>query len=51
MEVNSDTYFVARNEQFQDLVKNIANLAVFAKTIDKLKTSKMPNGKSVEEDI
>ncbi|WP_347939258.1 translation elongation factor Ts [Rickettsia oklahomensis] len=51
IEVNSETDFVARNEQFQDLVKNIANLAVIAKTIDKLKTSKMPNGQSVEEDI
>ncbi|HJD59438.1 MAG TPA: translation elongation factor Ts [Rickettsia endosymbiont of Omalisus fontisbellaquei] len=51
VEVNSETDFVARNEQFQDLVKNIANLAVIAKTIDTLKTSKMPNGKSVEEDI
>jgi elongation factor Ts len=51
VEVNSETDFVARNERFQDLVKNIANLAVIAKTIDTLKTSKMPNGKSVEEDI
>jgi len=51
VEVNSETDFVARNEQFQDLVKDIANLAVIAKTIDTLKTSKMPNGKSVEEDI
>ncbi|ABV73034.1 elongation factor Ts [Rickettsia canadensis str. McKiel] len=51
IEVNSETDFVARNEQFQDLVKNIVNLAVVAKTIDKLKTSKMLNSKSVEEGI
>ncbi|MCX4084500.1 translation elongation factor Ts [Rickettsia hoogstraalii] len=51
VEVNSETDFVARNEQFQDLVKNIANLAVIAKDIDTLKTSKMQSGKSVEEEI
>ncbi|BBJ31022.1 elongation factor Ts [Rickettsia asiatica] len=51
VEVNSETDFVARNEQFQDLVKDIANLAGIAKTIDTLKTSKMQSGKSVEEDI
>ena len=51
VEVNSETDFVARNEQFQDLVKDIANLAVIAKTIDTLKTSKMQSGKSVEEEI
>ncbi|MFV9867538.1 MAG: translation elongation factor Ts [Rickettsia slovaca] len=51
IEVNSETDFVARNEQFQDLVKDIANLAVIAKTIDTLKTFKMQSGKSVEEEI
>ncbi|WP_064429403.1 translation elongation factor Ts [Rickettsia sp. Tenjiku01] len=51
IEVNSETDFVARNEQFQDLVKDIANLAVIAKTIDMLKTFKMQSGKSVEEEI
>ncbi|WCR56604.1 translation elongation factor Ts [Rickettsia asembonensis] len=51
VEVNSETDFIARNEQFQDLVKDIANLAVIAKTIDTLKTSKMQSGKSVEEEI
>ncbi|GAA5251815.1 translation elongation factor Ts [Candidatus Rickettsia kedanie] len=51
VEVNSETDFVARNEQFQDLAKDIANLAVIAKTIDTLKTSKMQSGKSVEEEI
>ncbi|WP_032139299.1 translation elongation factor Ts [Rickettsia tamurae] len=51
VEVNSETDFVARSEQFQDLVKDIANLAVIAKTIDTLKTSKMQSGKSVEEEI
>ncbi|ABV84426.1 translation elongation factor Ts [Rickettsia massiliae] len=51
IEVNSETDFVARNEQFQALVKDIANLAVIAKTIDTLKTFKMQSGKSVEEEI
>ncbi|AFC69270.1 elongation factor Ts [Rickettsia amblyommatis] len=51
IEVNSETDFVARNEQFQDLVKDIANLAVIAKTIDTLKTFKMQSGKLVEEEI
>ncbi|AFB25738.1 MULTISPECIES: translation elongation factor Ts [spotted fever group] len=51
IEVNSETDFVARNEQFQDLVKEIANLAVIAKTIDTLKTFKMQSGKSVEEEV
>ena len=51
VEVNSETDFIARNGRFQDLVKDIANLAVIAKTIDTLKTSKMPSGKSVEEEI
>lgn len=51
IEVNSETDFVARTEKFQDLVKNIANLAVVAKDIEELKTSKMSNGKSVEEHI
>ncbi|WP_392505946.1 translation elongation factor Ts [Rickettsia sp. 2024-CO-Wats] len=51
IEVNSETDFVARNEQFQELVKDIANLAVIAKTIDTLKTFKMQSSKSVEEEI
>jgi len=51
VEVNSETDFVARNEQFQDLVRNIANLAINAENLEKLKISKMSSGKSVEEDI
>ncbi|ABV74458.1 elongation factor Ts [Rickettsia akari str. Hartford] len=51
VEVNSETDFVARNARFQDLAKDIANLAVIAKNIDTLKTSKMQSGKSVEEEI
>lgn len=51
IEVNSETDFVARNEQFQNLVTNIANLAVVNKDIEQLKIAKMPNGKTVNEDI
>ncbi|HJD67874.1 MAG TPA: translation elongation factor Ts [Rickettsia endosymbiont of Bembidion lapponicum] len=51
VEINSETDFVARNEQFQNLVTNIANLAINVKDIEELKAAKMPNGKSVEEDI
>ncbi|AAU03536.1 translation elongation factor Ts [Rickettsia typhi] len=51
IEVNSETDFVARNEQFQNLVKDIVNLAIIAQNIDALKISKMQSGKSVEEEI
>ncbi|MCC8377170.1 MAG: translation elongation factor Ts [Rickettsia endosymbiont of Graphium doson] len=51
VEINSETDFVARNEQFQSLVTNIANLAINVKDIEELKAAKMPNGKSVEEDV
>lgn len=51
VEVNSETDFVARNEQFQGLVTNIVNLAINVKDIQELKAAKMPNCKSVEEDI
>lgn len=51
VEINSETDFVARNEQFQGLVTNIANLAINVKDIEELKAAKMPNGKSVEEDV
>lgn len=51
VEINSETDFVARNEQFQSLVTNIANLAINVKDIEELKAAKMPNGKSVKEDV
>ncbi|WP_341792215.1 translation elongation factor Ts [Rickettsia endosymbiont of Gonocerus acuteangulatus] len=51
VEINSETDFVARNPEFQDLVKNIAALAINAENVEKLKTSIMPNDNSVEEDI
>jgi len=51
IEVNSETDFVARNEQFQQLVNNIAELALEESDLQKLKLMKMPTGKSVEEEI
>lgn len=51
VEINSETDFVARNPEFQDLVKNIAALAINAENVEKLKASIMPNDNSVEEDI
>ena len=51
IEINSETDFVSRNEIFQNLVKNIAALAVGLDTIDSLKAAKSQSGKSVEEEI
>ena len=51
VEINSETDFVARNEQFQNLVSNIAKLALKANNIDSLKTAIMPSGKTVEAEI
>lgn len=51
VEINSETDFVARNEQFQHLVSNIAKLALKANNIDTLKSAIMPSGKTVEAEI
>jgi len=52
VEVNSETDFVARNEQFQTMVKEIATLALKAKgDVKKLAGAKMPSGKSVVDHI
>jgi elongation factor Ts len=52
VEVNSETDFVARNEQFQTMVKQIATLALKAKgDVKKLADAKMPVGKSVADHI
>lgn len=51
-EVNSETDFVARNEQFQGMVKEIAELALKAKgDTDKLAELEMPSGKTVSEHV
>lgn len=53
LEINSETDFVARNEGFQELVKEIANqvLDTKAETVEALMETTLPNGKSVDERI
>ncbi|HCY9783823.1 TPA: elongation factor Ts [Staphylococcus aureus] len=53
VEINSETDFVARNEGFQELVKEIANqvLDTKAETVEALMATTLPNGKSVDERI
>ncbi len=51
VEINSETDFVARNEGFQKLVKEIANqvLATKAESVDALMETKFEDGKTVDE--
>ncbi|ARB77967.1 MULTISPECIES: translation elongation factor Ts [Staphylococcus] len=51
VEINSETDFVARNEGFQELVKEIANQILDTKpeSVDALMETKLPNGHSVDE--
>ena len=52
VEVNSETDFVAKNEQFQDFVKNIAELALqTGGDIEALKAAAYPGGGTVEEKL
>ncbi len=51
VEVNSETDFVSRNEQFQSMVLGISKLAVKVSDLDSLKSMKMPSGRTVEEEV
>jgi elongation factor Ts len=51
VEINSETDFVAKNKNYQDLVKEVSGLAVKYDNIDSLKAAKTKSGKSVEEEI
>jgi elongation factor Ts len=52
VEVNSETDFVAKNEQFQDFVRNVAGLALQTGTdVEALKAATYPTGGSVEEKL
>lgn len=54
VELNSETDFVARNEQFQELVATLSRLALETKAenVDALKKAAYPNtGRNVEEEI
>jgi len=50
VEVNSETDFVAKNDQFQQFVREVAQIALATGgDVDALKGESMPSGKSVEE--
>jgi elongation factor Ts len=52
VEINSETDFVAKNEQFQDFVRNVAALALEAKgDVEALKSAAYPGGGTVEEKL
>ena len=52
LEVNSETDFVARNQEFQSFVRNITDLAIVAKDIESLKSTPYPDqDRSVEEQL
>jgi elongation factor Ts len=52
VEVNSETDFVAKNEQFQDFVRNVSTLALQANgDIEGLKSAAYPTGGTVEEKL
>jgi elongation factor Ts len=51
IEVNSETDFVARNDKFQALVKNISTVALNNTTLEALKSAKTASGKTVEEEV
>jgi elongation factor Ts len=50
VEVNSETDFVAKNEQFQAFVRDVTEIALTAgDSLDAIKAATMPSGKTVEE--
>lgn len=52
VEVNSETDFVARNQQFQELVKNIAQVALEKKgNVEAVKIASYPKGGTVDSAI
>jgi elongation factor Ts len=52
VEVNSETDFVAKNEQFQDFVRNVSALALQANgDVEALKSAAYPGGGTVEEKL
>jgi len=52
VEVNSETDFVAKNEQFQGFVREVSNLALHAGgDVDALKGASYPSGGTVEEKL
>ncbi|MGC0371460.1 MAG: hypothetical protein DGJ47_000149 [Rickettsiaceae bacterium] len=51
VEINSETDFVSRNSDFQNLVKEISEKAVEVDSFDSLKSTKVASGKTVEEEV
>lgn len=52
VEVNAETDFVARNEQFQALVRNVTELALSAGDLDALKAAAYPGtGRNVADEL
>jgi elongation factor Ts len=51
VEVNSETDFVARNDQFQGFVSAAAKLALDAGDLEALKNAKLPDGQTVAEKL
>ena len=53
VELNSETDFVAKNEEFQQLANDIVAVAAATKPVDReaLLTTQMADGKSVEENV
>ncbi|MEA3034802.1 MAG: elongation factor Ts [Sphingomonadales bacterium] len=52
VEVNSETDFVAKNEQFQEFVRSVASLALDAGSdVEALKAAQWPAGGSVDEKL
>jgi len=51
VEVNSETDFVARNDQFQGFVSGVAQQALNAGDIEALKNAKLPDGQTVAEKL
>ena len=50
VEVNSETDFVAKNDQFQQFVREMAQIVLATgDDVDALKTAKMPSGTTVDE--
>lgn len=51
IEINSETDFVAKNELFQNLVREISELSVNCTNVDQLKSATTKSGKSVQDEI
>ncbi len=51
LEVNSETDFVARNEEFKEFVDKLVKIALRAKDVEELKTLEYENGQTVGEKL